>query len=216
MNKLTKISENLGCVQSLSVFLMVYLLMLAGTNLAFTLSTDHEAKAKAFDLYKEAETLFFKGNFSEAERKLAGALTLVPMDTYNLRFERKETRTIREGRWIQKKDVNVPHSERYYPNKLLGNVRMKWPPEPWATAAVTMGKLTEIIVKIRNTGKSKMENVEISISINEYPLDVKMIICIKPNEEKMERWILGRKLYPCSLKISFHEKYGFVPSSLVF
>jgi len=206
------------------VFFTFIFISFATTAVAFDENNyNNESRLMACDLLQEAKDMFDANpsakKLSEIEGKLFEALSKVPESVDRLNFVRRESRLIHgAGRWAKYTKVNVDRHCKYDPHKLMNKVRMQIPPEPWVKASLkTSYNKSMLTVRIKNRGKTSLENIEATITSSELPsARPKLIEHIKPGEDGVLQWSTKMNIANTPFKIIFKEQYGFNPCALHF
>jgi hypothetical protein len=180
-------------------------------------------RLRACDLLMAAEKICNEDRsdqlLKEAEAKILKALSLVPTSVDQLNFIRMEPRLHHNsGRWAKFRDVPVDRYCTYNPHEMLGKIRMKIPPQPWAKASLYQTRSGSLVLlKLNNIGKSTMQNIEINLVSDSLPSpSPKTIPELKPGEKKIIKWSTRMNILNESFRIVFKEAYGFVPCALNF
>jgi len=183
----------------------------------------NEDRLKACDLLKEAEKTYTEdrsnASLKEAESMILEAIALVPESVEQLNFKRKEDRIEHnDGRWAKFITVYVDRYCEYYPHKLLGKIRMRIPPQPWAKASLFHTEEGSLVrVKLKNTGKTAMQDIEVKIVSDKLPAaPIRHIQLIEPGGNGSVKWTTRMDIRSAPFNIEFNEKFGFVPCPLSF
>ena len=197
--------------QRMLLFIIVFLCtLISNIGMAFD-------KRKVCYLVKEAENIYNndsnESSLMKGESLLLKAISLAPnvdrLECYReevIIFEYKKFKIFHEGREYD-----------YHPHKLLKQIKMKIPPKPWAKASLLKKEIgTLISVEILNKGKSTMENILVSLSIETMKTLPQKILRIKPGKKGVVEWLIKDNILDNSFNINFKEQYGFSPCSLQF
>jgi len=183
----------------------------------------NDNRLQACDLLMAAEKIYNDDrsdqSLKEGEAMVLKAISLVPESVDRLNFNRMEPRLHHNsGRWAKFHDVSVPRYCKYHPHEMLGKIRMKIPPQPWAKASLYRTKSGSLIVlKIKNIGKTAMQNIEMHLVSDKFPeFTPQAIPTLNPGEKHIVKWPTPVLIVNDSFRIEFKEKYGFVPCALHF
>jgi hypothetical protein len=202
---------------------VIFMIMIVNANAFDENVFSNSDRLKACDLLSAAEKIYNEDlndqSLKEGETMILKALSLVPQSVDQLNFIRMETRLHHNsGRWAKFRDVPVDRYCAYNPHEMLGKIRMKIPPQPWAKASLYQTRSGSLVhLKISNIGKSSMQNIEINLVSDSLPSPPSQTISeLKPGEKKIVKWSTRMNILNESFRIEFKEDYGFVPCALNF
>jgi hypothetical protein len=206
-----------------SVFFIITIISTMNANAFDETKYPNDDRLKACDLLMEAEKTYSEDlnndSLKEAESIVLEAISLVPESLAQLNFKRAEDRIdTNNGRWVQFITVYVDRSCEYYPYALLGKIRMRIPPQPWAKASLFHTEEgSKVHVKLKNTGTTSMQDIKVKIVSDSLPAaPVRQINLIEPGGKDSVEWTTRLDIRQAPFKIEFDEKFGFAPCPLNF
>ncbi len=219
------------------IAVIIFLAAMADRPLVLAFSNDNAEEA--LEIYEDAKDEYSKAKGKNDEKKLLNAekllleaLLLVPGDRPELCYTKvKPVLQHGSGRWSEWEDVEIETCDKYYPVKLIREIRNILPPKilaiaklivPQGKSSIDPGDQVELKLEILNFGKSRAANfVAVCVSSDESSIEAvpteHAVSEIMPGEFKTLTYDVRTKKNflkskVVALKVSFQEMFGFTLS----
>jgi hypothetical protein len=218
-----------GNMTALPVLRVLLLILLFAPFLAGGAAAGYYSNAQARKAYetfedgeKEMKAALQKKDeraLRSAERTLLKARGQVGEDLSSLRYTITEPQLVPGGgRWPRFEDKEVTKTPRYYPNRLISQIRHQNPPRPDVLATITSESAGQrLTVKVTNRGQSDLESFKIRLGGVSFTGTEKEVTDLRAGASTEVQFFLPvSSSQLSSLRFEFDERYGFLPCPISF